>query len=207
MNYLAHLYLSGDDPGIRVGNFIGDHVKGQQFKRYPQPIQTGIILHRHIDTFTDLHPVFRESAALFREGYGLYAGVVADIVYDHLLATNWTDYAQNELGVFVKECYKILIRHYFSLPRRVKQFLPFLITSNRLENYQYFEGIEKTLAIMAGHSSLPSRAEWAILQLESHYDELEEQFHSFFPEMIVSARSFLSEHLHPSASNHPAPAR
>ncbi len=207
MNYLAHLYLSGDDPGIRVGNFIGDHVKGQQFKRYPQPIQTGIVLHRHIDTFTDLHPVFRESAALFREGYGLYAGVVADIVYDHLLAINWADYSSTELGTFVRESYRILMRHYFSLPRRVKQFLPFLITSNRLENYQYFEGVEKTLSIMAGHSSLPQQTQWALQQLESHYGELEEQFHSFFPEMIDSARSFLLEHLSPSGSHHPASAR
>ncbi|MFW6268359.1 MAG: ACP phosphodiesterase, partial [Marinilabiliaceae bacterium] len=34
MNYLAHLYLSGDDPEILMGNFIGDYVKGRRFTRY-----------------------------------------------------------------------------------------------------------------------------------------------------------------------------
>ena len=29
MNFLAHLYLSGDNPRLMVGNFIGDFVKGR----------------------------------------------------------------------------------------------------------------------------------------------------------------------------------
>ena len=29
MNFLAHIYLSGDDPNIQLGNFIGDFVKGR----------------------------------------------------------------------------------------------------------------------------------------------------------------------------------
>ncbi|PKN95695.1 MAG: DUF479 domain-containing protein, partial [Chloroflexi bacterium HGW-Chloroflexi-5] len=28
MNFLAHLYLSGDNNEIIIGNFIADHVKG-----------------------------------------------------------------------------------------------------------------------------------------------------------------------------------
>lgn len=207
MNYLAHLFLSGDEPGVKVGNFIGDHVKGQQFKRFPHPIQTGIILHRHIDTFTDLHPTFRESTALFREGYGRYAGVVGDIVYDHLLAVNWDKYAHGELHAFVSEAHRTLIRHYFSLPWRVKQFLPFLINSRRLETYQYSEGIEKTLAIMAANSSLPNQSRWAIKQVERHYDELEQQFNSFFPEMEQSAQKFLEQQLAPTCPDHPVPSR
>src|SRR2546430_7873393 len=34
MNYLAHLYLSGDQPMLMIGNFIADHVKGKQFHLY-----------------------------------------------------------------------------------------------------------------------------------------------------------------------------
>ncbi|MFO8000320.1 MAG: ACP phosphodiesterase [Marinilabilia sp.] len=192
MNYLAHLYLSGDDPAVLVGNFIGDHVKGRQFTRYSGGVQTGILLHRHIDTFTDCHPVFRESSAIFRDVYKRYGGVVGDIVYDHLLAVNWRQYSETDLHAFVKHSHRVLMRNYFSLPGRVKQFLPFLIKSRRLENYQHFEGIEKTLTIMSANSSLPEQTPQAMHRIERHYDELQQQFSVFMPEMIVSAHAFLA---------------
>jgi acyl carrier protein phosphodiesterase len=40
---------------------MADGIRGKQFETYPQEIQNGITLHRAIDTFTDAHPVFRES--------------------------------------------------------------------------------------------------------------------------------------------------
>lgn len=192
MNYLAHLYLSGDDPKVMVGNFIGDHVKGRRFTRFSGGVQTGILLHRHIDTFTDNHPVFRESMALFREGYRRYAGVVCDIVYDHFLAAHWSGFSERTLSGFVSHSHSVLMRHYFGLPLRVKQFLPFLIKSRRLENYQYFEGIEKTLRIMSANSSLPEETDFAMKRLESHYSELYEQFSRFMPEISASSKAFLA---------------
>ena len=53
MNYLAHIYLSGGDPEVTVGNFMADAVKGKDYQNYSEGIQRGIILHRAIDTFTD----------------------------------------------------------------------------------------------------------------------------------------------------------
>ncbi|MFW5890085.1 MAG: ACP phosphodiesterase [Marinilabiliaceae bacterium] len=192
MNYLAHLYLSGDDPEILVGNFIGDYVKGRRFTRYNASVRTGILLHRHIDTFTDRHPVFRESSALLKPIYNRYSGVVTDIVYDHLLAAHWSDYSDVALHTFVKHAHRILMRHYFGLPGQVKQFLPFLIKSRRLETYQTFEGVEKTLNIMSSHSSLPQKTPEAMLYLEKHYDELYEQFARFMPEIVLSTHAFLA---------------
>jgi acyl carrier protein phosphodiesterase len=192
MNYLAHLYLSGDDPGVLVGNFIGDHVKGRRFTRYSGSVQTGIIMHRHIDTYTDKHPVFRQSASLFKEGYRRYAGVVTDIIYDHFLAANWSDYSQVDLNVFVGRSHHSLMRNYFVLPSQVKQFLPFLIKSRRLENYQHCAGIEKTLNIMASHSSLPQKTDFAMQVMETYYAELQQQFADFMPDIIASSAAFLA---------------
>ena len=61
MNFLAHLYLSGSDPMVKVGNFIGDHVKGNAYQNYEIGIQQGILLHRKIDFFTDTHPLVKQS--------------------------------------------------------------------------------------------------------------------------------------------------
>jgi acyl carrier protein phosphodiesterase len=50
MNFLAHIYLSNNDPKIMVGNFIGDFVKGRNFSdRFEPQIARGIALHRLID--------------------------------------------------------------------------------------------------------------------------------------------------------------
>lgn len=192
MNYLAHLYLSGPETGVRVGNFIGDYVKGNHYLRYQPNIRKGIILHRKIDTFTDKHPVFRESSKVFKPMYLRYSGVVTDIVYDHFLASNWSDFSEQTLKSFVSESHRILMANYFSLPGTVKQFLPFLIKSRRMQHYESLDGVEKTLRIMANHSSLPNYAQWAMEQLNMNYPQLKDEFYLFFAEISEMCNDFLA---------------
>jgi acyl carrier protein phosphodiesterase len=187
MNFLAHLYLSGSDPDIRLGNFIGDFVKGKQYLNYPEPIQSGILLHRTIDAFTDSHPVVHQSMQHFREQYRRYSGVVTDLVYDHFLAANWHRYSPQSLADFVAEINRMLMRNYFKLPNEVKGFLPFLVRSRRLETYQTLGGIERSLTIMTNHSSLPHHVAFAMQQLEQHYSELQDEFFSFFEDVRLMA--------------------
>jgi len=65
MNYLAHIYLSGNDDFLKLGNFIADEIKGKSYKEFPKDIQKGIILHRAIDDFTDHHPLVSKGAHRF----------------------------------------------------------------------------------------------------------------------------------------------
>jgi acyl carrier protein phosphodiesterase len=61
MNFLAHIYLSGDSEDLLIGNFIADFVKGKQYEQFVGSIQKGIFLHRQIDYFTDTHALVRQS--------------------------------------------------------------------------------------------------------------------------------------------------
>lgn len=63
MNFLAHIYLSGDNDLIKIGNFMADGIRGKQFEHFPEDVQKGIVLHRFIDTYTDSHDIFRQSIA------------------------------------------------------------------------------------------------------------------------------------------------
>ncbi len=83
VNYLAHAYLSFRIPDIAVGNLISDFVKGKRKLDYPPGIQTGIALHRAIDTFTDGHPATRRAKSYFRSDYGLYSGSLTDVACDY----------------------------------------------------------------------------------------------------------------------------
>jgi len=92
MNFLAHLYLSKDNQNIMIGNFIADAIRGNKFKHFPAEIQKGIILHRHIDTFTDQHPIVRISKRRLHERYGHYDGVIIDLFYDHFFGDRFVAY-------------------------------------------------------------------------------------------------------------------
>jgi acyl carrier protein phosphodiesterase len=74
MNYLAHAYLSFNEPEILAGNMISDFVKGKKKFDYSLTIQQGIALHRAIDQFTDFHPVTQEAKSYFKKDYRLYSG-------------------------------------------------------------------------------------------------------------------------------------
>ena len=75
MNYLGHIFLSGEDEQLLVGNFIGDYVKGTQYQHYPHKMQKGIILHRSIDHYTDQNPHWIAIKRLLSPIYKRYAGV------------------------------------------------------------------------------------------------------------------------------------
>ena len=83
MNFLAHLYLSGDDDFVKIGNFMADGIRGKDYQNYPERIQLGVLLHRAIDTYTDNHTIFRQGKHRLHEKYGHYSGVIMDILYDY----------------------------------------------------------------------------------------------------------------------------
>lgn len=192
MNFLAHLFLSGEIRPLMIGNFIADYVKGNQLAKYAPEIQQGIRLHRKIDSFTDSHKIVKVSTIRFKPCYQRYASVVIDVIYDHYLAAQWNQYSSIPLDKFVDDVHSYLLRHYFTLPNRVKGFLPFLIKSRRLENYQHLWGIEKSLAIMSNYSTLPPKSECAIKVLESEYEELKEEFTMFFKDLQTMVQSELA---------------
>ena len=185
MNYLAHLYLSGNNKKVITGNFIGDYVKGKNYLNYPGKIREGILLHRQIDTFTDAHPCFREVKILLRSDFGLFSGIITDLLYDHLLAANWQKYADDTLREFTNKMHKVLQSHYAYLPERVQGFLPALIRNRRLESYASREGMRHTLEIMSRYTSLPSHAPDAMDILEENLDFLLKNFDTFMSEIIV----------------------
>src|ERR1043165_9218440 len=117
MNYLAHAYLSFNEPEIIVGNIISDFVKGRKKFDYPGPVQNGITLHRLIDEFTDVHPATQKAKLVFRPDYRLYAGAFTDIVYDHFLANDKSEFPEeNSLKNFSGVVYSTLQDHFDLLP-------------------------------------------------------------------------------------------
>lgn len=184
MNFLAHQYLSGESEKVKIGNFIGDYIKGKKYQNYHPEVQKGILLHRNIDHFTDRHPSFLQSSSRLKKGYHRYSGVVVDVMYDHFLAKKWSKYHTQDISKFVTITHEILVRNYLILPHKVKLFLPFIIQSRRLESYSTVEGLRAALEIMSRRTSLPDQTDYAIRTILDEYDDFENEFDSFMTDLI-----------------------
>ncbi|MBN1112914.1 MAG: DUF479 domain-containing protein [Bacteroidales bacterium] len=158
MNYLGHLYLSGNDENVIIGNFIADFVKGNSYKKFPEAIQKGILMHRKIDEYTDGHQSTKDISKILRGTYGKYSTIISDMLIDHVLATNWNDYHNKSLYVFSIKSYLTMVKHFSVLPKQMQHILPFLIQSNRLYSYSRESGILKAIQIMERYSSLPKKS-------------------------------------------------
>ncbi|MBS1559012.1 MAG: DUF479 domain-containing protein [Bacteroidetes bacterium] len=193
MNFLAHLFLSGSDPNIRVGNFIGDFVKGRHpEEQFGKEIAKGIVLHREIDWFTDRHAIVKKSKDRLRPKYRHYAGVIVDIFYDHFLARNWHRYSDHLLPDFAEECYQQIEAHEALLPQEVKFMMPYMTKGNWLVNYARLEGIQKALSGMARRTKFISKMEESVDDLKNEYADFEEEFFLFFPDLQTMCRQFLA---------------
>lgn len=184
MNYLAHIFLSGINEEILVGNFIGDYVKGKEYLNFPTDIRKGIIVHRRIDYYTDTHKIAIQSKQYIAGKYHKYAGVIIDIFYDHFLIKNWEKYCPTPLEDFKENLFDILMKYYQELPDRVKFFVPSFIQNDWIETYSSVDGIIMVLERLSMRSTLPDYSEYAREQLYKYYEQINSEFQTFFPELI-----------------------
>lgn len=183
MNFLSHIYLSGNSEGLIVGNFIADSVKGNSYKNFSPDIQQGIILHRQIDSFTDSHLIVEESKKRLRPKYRKYSGVIVDIFYDHFLAANWKKFSGEDLNLYAQNIYTLIQQNRSILPLKSLHFLSYMVTYNILDAYSRMDSIEQVLKGMAARTTFESNMEFAIHDLEEHYGLFENEFNLFFPEL------------------------
>ena len=183
MNYLAHLFLSGDDPDLLVGNFIGDAVKGNQHRDFPPAIARGILLHRFIDDFSDHHPLALKTRKRLRSDFGLWSPVITDMFYDHFLAANWSDFSNEDLETYTEKTYDLLNSYKKFFPENMKMLLHYMSKSNWLLNYSKIEGIERSLNGMASRIESENNLQQAGEELRENYDLYKADFLEFFPKI------------------------
>lgn len=168
-----------------IGNFIADHIRGNNYEGFSKEIQQGIFLHREIDTFTDAHEIVRKSKRRLHKRYRHYDGVIIDIFYDYFLAKNWANYSAIPLDVYTKSVYDLFDKISSELPKKSQQFIKYMIEYNILFNYQFKEGIAKVLNGMNHRTKGKSQMNLAIEDLQNLETELEEDFTLFFKDLIL----------------------
>jgi acyl carrier protein phosphodiesterase len=193
MNFLAHIYLSGDSDLIKIGNFMADGVRGNKHLELHSEIQKGIILHRTIDTFTDAHPVFRQSTKRLHANYHHFSGVIVDVFYDHFLAKNWSLYSDEKLEDYVDNFYNSLNTNHHLLTEKAQMMKPYMIQQNWLLSYKTIDGIEKILSQMDNRIKRESNMRFSVQELRLFYKEFEDDFTIFFEDLQLITKHKLTE--------------
>ncbi len=189
MNYLAHAYLSFGHPGLLTGNMISDFVKGKKKFDYPSEVQQGIELHRAIDQYTDTHIATREAKQVFRAHYRLYSGAFIDVVYDHFLANDETEFTEESLFAFSRDTYAALDRQEAWMPDRFAHMYPFMKQQNWLFNYRTRWGIKKSMGGLVKRAAYLEDYHTAFTIFEEHFQLLEDCYRHFWAGMKPYAKS------------------
>lgn len=100
MNFLAHLWLAEQARLPLAGAILGDVLRGVLPPDLPAPLAASVRLHRRIDALTDRHPRVQAARGRFGPGPRRYAGIVIDVVFDHVLARDWAGYSDEPLAAF-----------------------------------------------------------------------------------------------------------
>lgn len=178
MNILFHLYLSGSDPELLVGNFMGDFVKGPLDNTYPPRIRQGLLLHRKIDAFAQRDVHFQRSRLRLPPHYGLYRGVLVDLFYDHFLAKEWSFWSGVPFADYLAWAQQLVEKQRPILPSRLQE-LASPIFNEILPSYQKVAGTELALRRMARRLRRANPLADGGGELTRHYAGLQEDFTGF----------------------------
>jgi acyl carrier protein phosphodiesterase len=192
MNYLAHLHLGGQRPAQLLGSLYGDFVKGPLPGRFTPELEASIQLHRSIDSFTDAHPLVRQSLARFPSERRRYAGIVLDVFFDHCLARDWALYAEQPLDAFTANVYHVLAAEP-ELPERLARIAPHMAANDWLGSYRQFEVLEQVLGGISRRLSRPEGLAGAMQELQALYQPLSADFAAFYPLLQDFAQAALAE--------------
>ena len=186
MNFLLHLHLSGSDPEVIVGNFMGDFVKGVIGDRFPGGLGTGLRLHRQIDSFAQRHPLYQRSRSRLNPGIGLYRGVMVDIFYDHFLAADWDAWSEEPFASWLDRMRGLVEGQHQMLPERLQGLVP-VIFAKLLPSYREINGIGHALERMSQRVRRSNPLAVGVVELVKNYDGLRDDFREFVP----SAQEFV----------------
>ena len=188
MNYLAHTFLSFSDGQI-VGNLLEDYVSNSARLDYPAEVAKGVIMHRAIDTFTDIHPAILEVKKVFSPIVRLYSGAFVDVTMDYFLANDPEIKSKEEWREHSKHVYKVLRDHWDWLPVSLQEALPRMEASDWLYNYREDFGMKSSLEHLVRKAKYLEPGIPVYEVFLKNKEALQQCYDVFFPELLDYCRT------------------
>lgn len=173
-----------------IGNLLPDLHRGRLPADLDPVVLEGVYLHRRVDVLTDSHPIFERSCARLRPNHGRYAGVLVDVIYDHVLSAHWNEYHREALPDFIARAYRQMLEQKQLMPPRMQAIMVMMSREDWLSTYLTVEGIAHTLSRMSARLRERFDREVdlasAVTELRDQYDGFAEDFAAFFPDLMSS---------------------
>jgi acyl carrier protein phosphodiesterase len=193
MNYLAHLHIAESTGTSMVGAMLGDFVKGRRHFDLAPDLKLGVILHRKTDAFTEDDPVIHRGKMLFAPQQRRFAGIALDVFWDHCLAKNFSQYATDDLDVFVSRAYDALAAHEGQYSPMYDRVVSAMMRYDWLNHYAEFDGVVRALQGLSRRRDFLGPLVDCIDSLELNYQALSLLFTEFYPELLKSASVWCEE--------------
>jgi acyl carrier protein phosphodiesterase len=183
LNYLAHAYLSPDDDLVLMGNVWGDLLKPRDFPDLPDAMMRGVLLHRHIDQFTDNHLHVAAIRDLLRPDQGKYTPVVADVLMDFILSRHWDRYHPQPLADYCAKRYAIVEEHFDLVPVAYQPRVRRMLDNRWLESCDSRERMGHTLSMLGRRATFDNVIARALEPYDRHAGEIDRRFLAFFDDL------------------------
>jgi len=184
LNHLAHLVLAGPSEGLRLGAFLGDHIKGRvALRELPETWAEGVQLHRWIDRSCDQHPSVRSLTSLWDGPWRRYGPIILDVLFDTMLTRHWNQFGPLPLKEFAHNIDRLLSAHWTHLPNRLKRFARWAQANSLWTRYDdrrmlqlIFDGIQR-------RHGRPSPLSDGLSRLDGWESEIEATFFDVFQDL------------------------
>ncbi|WP_298439846.1 ACP phosphodiesterase [uncultured Ferrimonas sp.] len=191
MNFLSHFYIADQTDTDVAGAIAADFVRGS-LQPWPEPLQTGMALHRQVDSFVDGHELTLALKAQFAPQHRRMAGILLDMAFDHQLAQHFEQWHPLSLHHFSQHCYQQLLSAPL-LPPDLATLAPKIAAGDWLSHYQYRHGINRSITGIAQRLSKPQRllaAQDEIWRLEA---PIATGFTQLMPELLQHCHQWLHQ--------------
>jgi acyl carrier protein phosphodiesterase len=113
----------------------------------------------------------------------LYSGAFVDVVYDHFLAIDETEFSASSLHSFSEQVYTILEKYKQWLPERFAILFPYMKSQNWLFNYRTLHGTMKSFGGVVRRAAYLAESDTASRLLEKHYQPLQQCYRQFWKDV------------------------
>jgi acyl carrier protein phosphodiesterase len=192
MNYVAHLFLAEPCDEHRIGSLLADFTNGPidtLRRRFGDGIARGIAHHRQIDRFTDQHESVRACVDALNGPFGIYAGIVVDVVFDHFLLRHFEAFSPDSESVFFDAVYASLADIRPAFPERYRTAVQRMLERRWLSGYRELDMVAYALKRMDERFTRPTPLRDTLGGIRDAYDRLESGFLDFFPQVLHFSRT------------------
>ena len=189
MNYLAHLYLAQPNADSYFGNLLGDFAGSRYKHQLNRQVTLGLENHYLVDKYTDKHPLVQQAKLCFSHHRRRFAGIAVDVLFDHFLICHWNTFHQQSFAEFKARSYELLQQNLSNMPNRMQYVVTKITQDDWFKTYESIDGVGLALDNIAKRIRFTNQFHGSIEDIKLNYQELNELFLLFFPQLQAHVKN------------------